>query len=81
MEENGDDFDLVEIWKNNSETGQKQFTIVLSTFLSSLGQDGSNGTSFDAVGLILFFTLPLPSQNLIKKSKIKKNIWNNGLLY
>ena len=32
------------------------------------GRDGSNGTLFDAVGLILSSTHPLPSQNLIKKS-------------
>ena len=69
LEENGGDFDLAEIWKNSSETGQKQFKKFSSTFLSSLGRDGSNGTPFDAVGLILFSTHPLPSPNLIKKFK------------
>ena len=35
LEENGGDFDLVEIWKNSSETRQKQFKKFLPTFLSS----------------------------------------------
>ena len=75
MEENGGDFDLVEIWKNSSETGQKQFKKFSSTFLSSLGRDSSNRTPFDAVGLILSPTHLLPSQNLMKIFKIfeKKN--------
>ena len=62
MEENEGDFDLVEIWKNSSETGQKQFKKALSTIFSSLGRDSSNGTPFDAVGLILSLTHPLPYQ-------------------
>ena len=66
LEENGGDFDLVGIWKNSSETQQKQFRIFLSTFFSSLGWDGSNGTPFDAVGLILSLTHPLQSPNLIE---------------
>ena len=88
LEENGGDFDLVEIWKNSSETGQKQFKNFLLKFLSSLGRDGFNGTSFDAVGLILSSTHPLPCPNLIRKiqnfsKKIfdKKSIWNHKLLY
>ena len=36
-------------------------------FLSSLGRDGSNGTPFDAVGLILSSTNPLTYQNLTRK--------------
>ena len=41
--------DIVKIRKTGSKTGQKRFRIFLLTFLNSLGQDGSNGTPFDAV--------------------------------
>lgn len=64
---NGEDFDLVKIWKNCSKTGQKQSKNLSSTFLSSLGPDSFNGTPFDAVGLILSSTHPIPSPNLIRK--------------
>ena len=46
MEENGGDFGIVKIRKTGSKTGQNRFRIFLSTFLNSLGQDGSNGTPF-----------------------------------
>ena len=54
----GSNHDLVGIWKNGSEIGEKHFRIFLSTFLRSLGPDCSNGTPFEAVGLILPFTHP-----------------------
>ena len=47
---------MVEIWKNGSETGQKQVRIFSLSFLSSLGRDDSNGTPFVAVWLILLST-------------------------
>ena len=46
MEENGGDFGIVKIRKTGSKTGPNGFRIFLSTFLNSLGQDGSNGTPF-----------------------------------
>jgi len=76
LEENGD-LDLVEIWKNGSKTGQKHSRIFSSTFLSCLGRDNSSHTPFDAVGLILSSTHPLPSQNWIKKNQIKKKWQKN----
>ena len=57
--ENGGDFDIVKIRKTGSKTGQKRFRIFLLTFLNSLGQDGSNGTPFDAVRSILTSNLDL----------------------
>ena len=59
MEENGGDFDKLEIRKTGSKTRQNRFRIFLSTFLNSLGQDGSNGTPFDAVRSILTSNLDL----------------------
>ena len=59
MEENGGDFDIVKIRKTGSKTGQNRFRIFLLTFLNSLGQDGSNGTPFYAVGSILTSTFDL----------------------
>ena len=57
--ENGGDFDIVKIRKTGSKTGQNRFRIFLSTFLNSLGQDGSNGTPFYAVRSILTSNLDL----------------------
>ena len=57
--ENGGDFDIVKIRKTGSKTGQNWFRIFLSTFLNSLGQDGSNGTPFYAVVSILTLNLDL----------------------
>ena len=51
--------DIVKIRKTGSNTGQKRFRIFLLTFLNSLGQDGSNGTPFDAVWSILTWNLDL----------------------
>ena len=46
IEKTRGDFDIVKIQKTGSKTGQNRFQIFLSTFLNSLGQDGSNGTPF-----------------------------------
>ena len=59
MEENGGDFDIVKIRKTGSKPRQNRFWIFLSTFLNSLGQDGSNGTPFYAVRSILTSNLDL----------------------
>ena len=68
--------DIGKIRKTGSKTGQKRFRIFLLTFLNSLGQDGSNGTPFDAVRSILTSNLDLnlgvPPRNL-KKKFLQKN--------
>ena len=59
MEGIGGVLDIVKIRKTGSKTGQKRPRIFLLTFLKSLGQDGSNGTPFDAVRSILTSNLDL----------------------
>ena len=41
--------DIVKIRKTGSKTGQNRFRIFPTAFFNSLGQDGSNGTPFEAV--------------------------------
>ena len=63
--------DIVKIRKTGSKTGQNRFRIFLLTFLNSLGQDGSNGTPFYAVGSILTSNLDLD----LRPRKPQKNFF------
>jgi len=49
-EENGGDIDLAGIWKNCSETGQKQSRFFFHKFVFSLGRDNSNDTHLILLG-------------------------------
>ena len=74
VDECGCNFDLDVIWKTGSKIREKQFRFFLSTFLRSLGRNCSNDTLFEAVGLMLTYTHPQPSESLIKN--FKKNFKN-----
>ena len=74
----GCNFDLDVIWKTGSKIREKQFRFFLSTFLRSLGRNCSNDTLFEAVGLMLTYTHPQPSESLIKNFKTffaQNSIW------